>query len=178
MKRKIRNIFLAISLSVCISCESDPGPSALEGLTFILAFINTIGNYVPPSVCVDPNQTVPLSVNSPVTFSGGSLEFSPNYIYDPGSNPLNYEFTLSADYPSCAVKLIIYSCNPPNNALVQASDATVSCDFGSYTTHVSNGTQSCSVPSFAGKKVIIALTKYDGSGFANSCNTVTFEAKP
>ncbi|TGK08199.1 hypothetical protein EHO58_06255 [Leptospira selangorensis] len=177
MKRKIRNIFLAISLSICISCESDPGPSALEGLTFILAFINTIGNYVPPSVCVDPNQTVPLSVNSPVTFSGGSLEFSPYYIYDPGSNPLNYEFTLSADYPSCAVRLVIFSCTSPNNALLEASNATVSCDSGSYSTHVSNGTQSCSIPSFANNKVILFMNKY-GSSFPNPCDTVTFKTVP
>ncbi|WP_061236510.1 hypothetical protein [Leptospira santarosai] len=174
-KNVITSIFISILISGLVSCEDlekDKGGINTQGF-LVIWFETIVASLGQPydSACQNPSESINLPLSTPVSVAGNSKR----YRLTTGSSGLKYSFTLSADYPACGVTLYINNCNRPN---VEANNSIVSCDQGTFLTHVSGGAQTCTIPSFTNQLVIILIQPNSNQYPNTQCATITFEALP
>ncbi|MCG6147842.1 hypothetical protein LFX15_06055 [Leptospira levettii] len=155
-----------------VSCEDLKKESRINAEGFFVIWFETLfrsSGY--DSACDNPNQSIPLPLNSIVTLGS----FSQRYRIITGASGLKYAFSLSGDYPNCGVTLFIYNCAKPN---FYATNSDVNCDSGTFSNHVSGATQTCVIPSFANQMILILIQPNSTSYPTTKCSSVTFEALP
>ncbi|TGL44770.1 hypothetical protein [Leptospira perdikensis] len=166
-------ILLLLLIFSFLSCEDPEKKSRSNAEGFFVIWFESLFRISGPydSACDNPNYSTPLSLNSLVTLG----TFSQKYRITTGSNGFKYAFTLSGDYPNCGVTLYVYNCSKPN---VHARNSDVNCDSGTFSNHVSGGTQTCVIPSFANQMILILIEPNSSSYPTTKCSTITFEALP
>ncbi|RHX83231.1 hypothetical protein [Leptospira stimsonii] len=153
------------------SCDDWNGEHVKKGQNELAYFIATYAPQPYDSSCDLNSMSTPLSVNSPVTTGS----FDHKYKVTTGQSGLKYSFTTSADYPTCGAELVIYNCVRPN---IYATNSLVTCDQGSYTNHISAGTQICTIPSFSNTKVLILINDKTNQFPSTPCANISFTVLP
>ncbi|WP_016756082.1 hypothetical protein [Leptospira santarosai] len=167
-KNAIISLCIIILISGLVACDDGHVKKGQNELAYFLA---TYSPQPYDGACDKPNGSTPLSLNSPVTLG----TFSQKYNLNTGTSGLKYSLTLSPDYPNCGVTLYIYTCSKPNT---YASDTNVSCNQGTFSTHVSGGSQTCTIPAFSNQLVLILIQPNSVQYPSTKCATITFEALP
>lgn len=163
---------LIFGLVSCHDLEEEKGDNT-KGLLVIWfeTIVATVGGPY-DSACQNPSKSSTLlPLSTPVSITGNSER----YRITTGPSGLKYSFTLSADYPACGVTLYVNNCNRPN---VNANNSIVTCNQGTFLSHVSGGTQTCTIPSFANQLVLILIEPNSDQYPNTPCATITFEALP
>ncbi|TGK82413.1 hypothetical protein EHQ24_14275 [Leptospira noumeaensis] len=172
---KLVIIILLFVLSF-VSCVDPEKKSRSNAQGFFVIWFETLfrsSGYYDPA-CDDPNRASPITFNSPISLAVSNE--SKKFRLDSGPNGFRYSFTLSSDYPGCGVMLFVSDCNRPN---VFATNTTTQCDSGTFKDFFPGGTQTCIIPSFGNKVVIVNLQSYlNSQPNLTKCSTITFEALP
>lgn len=164
-------LFLFSGLFSCDDSNSSEGRRN-AGLAYAISILRTPDFYYPE--CSNINLSTQLALSNPVTINT-NIANSYQYRYSINSSGFKYRFSVSADYPSCALKLSIYNCQNP---ILNASNSIVNCDLGNYSTFISGGTQTCNIPSFTNGTTIININTVSFSSPSNPCQNFTFEVLP